>query len=61
MTSRTSIDETIRRFAADRSGATAIEYGLLLTLIALAIVFAVNAVGGKIAAIFDSITAFFTQ
>ena len=35
----------LNRFAKDESGATAIEYGLIATLIALAIVVAASAVG----------------
>ena len=49
---------TARRFAADSSGATAVEYGLM-TLIAIAIVFGVTQIGGNIAAIFERLeTAF---
>ena len=47
-----------RRFAADSSGVTAVEYGLM-TLIAIAIVFGVTQIGGNIAAIFERLqTAF---
>ncbi len=35
----------LRRFGADQSGATAIEYGLMVSLISLAIMAAVNATG----------------
>ena len=37
--------QVIRRFLADESGATAIEYGLIAAGIALAIIAAVNNVG----------------
>jgi pilus assembly protein Flp/PilA len=37
--------EKIRRFFKDESGVTAIEYGLLASLIAVAIIVAVTAVG----------------
>jgi Flp pilus assembly pilin Flp len=42
----------VRRFAADRSGATAIEYGIL-TLIAIAIMAAVSQIGGSVSGMFD--------
>lgn len=38
-----------RRFLKDKSGATAIEYGLIAALIALAIVGGVGATGGGVA------------
>ena len=41
----------LKRFLADRSGATAIEYGLIAGLIALGIVTGVTAVGTSINAI----------
>lgn len=37
-----------KRFAADESGATAIEYGLIAALIAAALVAALNALSGNI-------------
>ena len=40
--------KTIRRFWADESGATAIEYALIATGIAIAIIAAVNGVGTKL-------------
>ncbi len=57
MTSRIRIGETLRRFAADNSGATAVEYGLLVAFIALAIVVAVNQVGTGISRVFNSLSA----
>ena len=42
-------------FLADDSGATAIEYGLIAVGIAVAIVSAVNAVGGALAARFTAV------
>lgn len=39
----------MRRFLRDKSGATAIEYGLIAALIALAIVASVGAAGGGLA------------
>jgi len=60
MAERTRIDAEAARFAADRSGAVAIEYGLLM-LIAVGAVFAVNAIGGNIASIFEKLAAAFTN
>ncbi|MFN4183925.1 MAG: Flp family type IVb pilin [Alphaproteobacteria bacterium HGW-Alphaproteobacteria-18] len=44
------------RFLKDESGATAIEYGLIAALIAVAIIGGVSALGGQTAATFDSVT-----
>lgn len=38
----------LRRFAQDDSGATAIEYGLIAALIAVAIIAALNALSGNL-------------
>ena len=38
----------LNRFAADESGATAIEYGLIAALIAVAIITALNALSGNL-------------
>lgn len=45
----------IRRFLADESGATAIEYGLIAAGIALAIIATVNGLGTRINSKFTSI------
>ena len=45
------------RFAKDESGATAIEYGLLGSLIALAIIATVRSLGTTLSDIFGRITA----
>lgn len=45
----------IKRFKADEDGATAIEYGLIAALIAVAIIAAVRAVGGTLSDTFSSI------
>jgi pilus assembly protein Flp/PilA len=42
--------KTLSRFLKDESGATAIEYGLIATGIAIAIIAAVTGVGTKISA-----------
>ena len=44
-------------FLRDDSGATAIEYGLIAAGIALAIIGAVNSVGGKLSTTFTSVSA----
>jgi len=49
--------QTIRRFLADESGATAIEYGLIAAGIALAIIAVVNGLGSKPSSKFGSISA----
>jgi pilus assembly protein Flp/PilA len=43
------------RFAKDQSGATAIEYGLIAAGIAVAIVVAVQAVGGQLNVLFGDV------
>ncbi len=45
------------RFIKDESGATAIEYGLIAALIAVAIIGAVTAVGGSVSDQFTEIGA----
>ncbi|MCK1550544.1 Flp family type IVb pilin [Bradyrhizobium sp. 177] len=47
--------QTIRRFLADESGATAIEYGLIAAGIALAIIAVVNNLGAALNKKFTSI------
>jgi pilus assembly protein Flp/PilA len=42
----------VRRLFADQRGATAIEYGLVASLVAVAIIGAVTAVGGHIGGVF---------
>jgi pilus assembly protein Flp/PilA len=45
----------LKKFFADESGATAIEYGLIAAGISLVIIAAVNGIGGKLSTTFDSI------
>lgn len=45
----------IKQFAADESGATAIEYGMIAALIAVVIMAAVQAIGTNLDATFDKI------
>jgi pilus assembly protein Flp/PilA len=47
----------IMAFINDEEGASAVEYGLLVGLIAVAIIVAVTALGTKLAALFAQITA----
>ena len=46
----------ISKFVKDESGATAIEYGLIATGIAVAIIAAVNGVGSKLIATFSKVS-----
>ncbi|WP_312598885.1 Flp family type IVb pilin [Brevundimonas sp.] len=45
----------ISRFAKDESGATAIEYGLIAALVAVALVTALTAMSGKLQGTFNMI------
>ena len=45
------------RFVRDESGATAIEYGLIAALIAVVIIGAVQLVGTKLSATFQTVAA----
>jgi pilus assembly protein Flp/PilA len=45
----------VRSFAADESGATAIEYGLIASLIAVAIIVGAKALGSQINNTFNSV------
>ncbi len=51
------LSENIRKFAADTSGVTAIEYGLLGGGIAVAIIVAVGLLGTELSALFDTVAA----
>jgi len=46
---------TIKRFAKDESGATAIEYGLIAMLIAVAIITILRTVGTSLNGVFDNV------
>ncbi len=52
-----NLSEKIRKFAADASGATAIEYGLIAAGIAVAIITAVGLLGTELSAMFTAVTA----
>ncbi len=47
----------MNRFAKDESGATAIEYGLIATLIAVALILGATAVGTKLNSVFNGISS----
>ena len=51
------VSETLRKFAADLSGATAIEYGLIAALIAVVIIGAVTLVGTNLTTVFTSVSS----
>ena len=46
----------VNRFVKNESGATAIEYGLIASLIAVAIIGAATALGGQLSAVFQGIS-----
>jgi pilus assembly protein Flp/PilA len=47
----------VRNFLSDESGVTAIEYALIASLIAVAVIGAVTTVGGKVSTVFNEIGA----
>jgi pilus assembly protein Flp/PilA len=47
--------KTITRFVKDESGATAIEYGLIAALIAVAIIVGATLLGGQLGLLFQGI------
>lgn len=47
----------VKRFSRDESGATAIEYGLIAALIAVAMIGAATALGSKIGTQFNNVSA----
>ena len=47
--------ERIKNFFNDESGATAVEYGLMVALIAVVIITAVGLVGTNLTAVFDGV------
>ena len=50
------MNNLVTRFANDESGATAIEYGLIAALIAVAIIVAITAVGTSLSDVFNTIS-----
>jgi pilus assembly protein Flp/PilA len=51
------VQQLIKQFLCDESGATAIEYGLIAALIAVVIIGAVSAVGSNLSGTFTNIAA----
>ena len=49
------MNNIVTRFAADESGATAIEYGLIAALISVVIITAVTAIGTSLNTTFNSV------
>ncbi|MHB8529578.1 MAG: Flp family type IVb pilin [Caulobacteraceae bacterium] len=49
--------QLIERMMTDESGATAVEYGLIVALIAVVIISAVTAVGTNLSATFNSVAS----
>ena len=49
------MNRMLSKFAKDESGATAIEYGLIAALIAVAIIVALTSVGSNLTATFTSV------
>jgi pilus assembly protein Flp/PilA len=46
----------LRRFAADQSGATAIEYGLIAALVAVGAIVAMTSFGGSLSGMFNTVS-----
>jgi pilus assembly protein Flp/PilA len=51
------VSHTLDRFIKDESGATAIEYGLIAALIAVALITAINSLSTKLSSTFGKIGA----
>ena len=51
----------IKRFAADESGATAIEYGLIASLVAVAIITALGTLGNNLTNTFTRVSSSLTS
>ena len=49
--------KTLARYIKDETGATAIEYGLITALVAVAIITALSTLGSNAAATFDKVSA----
>ena len=51
------MNKLFARFAKDQSGATAIEYGLIASLISVAIIGAITTIGTKLTSTFGTVSA----
>ena len=49
------MQKLVTRFIKDESGATAIEYGLIAALIAVAIIAALSTLGGNVSSSFETV------
>ncbi len=49
-----SVGDSVRGFVTNSSGATAVEYGILASAIAVAIIVSVGIIGGQIGTVFDT-------
>jgi len=49
----------IKRYIHDRSGAAAIEYGIIAGLVAVSIIFSISLVGSNLNDVFDSVVSVF--
>jgi pilus assembly protein Flp/PilA len=47
---------TVRNLVSDRSGATAIEYGLIAALVSVAAIGALEAMGGSLSSMFGTVS-----
>lgn len=50
-----SFNEVAARFRCDQRGATAVEYGIMVSLIAVVIIVAVTLLGGNLSTTFDKV------
>jgi pilus assembly protein Flp/PilA len=55
----TGLQDCVRRFFTDESGATAIEYSIIAAGIAVVIVLSVNAIGNSVKSKFESVSSGF--
>ena len=51
------MQSALKRLAADRAGATAIEYALIAGLISLALIAAVGGIGPRLISVFEQVAA----
>ena len=52
---KTTAWKQIRNFLSDEEGATAVEYGIMVALIAAVIIVAVTGIGTKLVAVFEDV------
>ncbi|MCF4099496.1 Flp family type IVb pilin [Maritalea mediterranea] len=53
--------DTIKEFLTDESGATAIEYALIGSLVSVAIILGVSALSGNLEAVFNAVATAFSD